>query len=80
MATITNYKELNSFLSANYDNISDSDLKRILAESLGVYIYRKPEHLEKLLERIEAHGQYLETLPPEAEAPLFLITKDDELI
>jgi hypothetical protein len=80
MAIITNYKELNSFLSANYDNISDSDLKRILAESLAVYIYRKPEDLDKLLERIEAHGQYLETLSPEAEAPLFLITKDDELI
>lgn len=80
METISNYKELISFLRSNYDRLSNEDVKRILAETLQVYIYRKPESLERLIERVEAHGLMLESLPANHEAPLFLINEDNELL
>ena len=70
--TISNASELKAFLIQNFDWILDIDYIEIMANTLGIYEYSKPNYLDKLLSRVDTHVAYLEKQPVSHETPLFL--------
>lgn len=72
---ISNATELKAFLIQNFDLILDVDYIEIMANTLGVYEYSKPNDLYKLLSRIDTHAAYLATQPISHEMPLFWIVE-----
>ena len=73
--TISNPTELKAFLIENFDWILDIDYIEIMANTLGIYEYSKPNDLDKLLSRIDTHATYLATQPLNHEMPLFWIVE-----
>ncbi len=71
--TISNASELKAFLIQNFDWILDIDYIEIMANTLGIYEYSKPNDLDKLLSKIDTHAAYLATQPISHEMPLFWI-------
>ena len=70
---ISNTEELKRFLIKHFEELSEDEYINIMANTLQVYEHGKPLDLEALLNKIDVHGAYINQLPADNEAPLFLI-------
>jgi hypothetical protein len=70
---ISSTDELIAFLREHYTKLTDKQYCEIMENTLQVYEHSKPADLETLLNRIQTHGAFIDQLPADYEAPLFLI-------
>lgn len=71
--TISSTEELKAFLREHYTKLTDEQYCEIMENTLQVYENSKPADLEALLKNIDTHGAFIQELPIDHEAPLFLI-------
>lgn len=69
---ISNTEELIAFLREHFAVLTNEQYCEIMENTLQVYEHSKPTDLEALLNRIQTHGAYIDQLPADNEAPLFL--------
>lgn len=70
---ISSTDDLKTFLTKHYAELNDDQYIKIMSSTLGVYEHGKPKDLAALLNNIDTHGNFIEKLPQDHEAPLFLI-------
>jgi hypothetical protein len=70
---ISSTDELIAFLREHFAQLTDKQYCEIMENTLQVYEHSKPADLKTLLNRIQTHGEYIDQLPADNEAPLFLI-------
>lgn len=69
---ISSTEELIAFLREHFAELTNEQYCEIMENTLQVYEHSKPADLEALLNRIQTHGAYIDQLPADNEAPLFL--------
>lgn len=72
---ISSTEELIAFLREHFAELTNEQYCEIMENTLQVYEHSKPEDLEALLNRIQTHGAYIDQLPADNEAPLFLVVE-----
>jgi hypothetical protein len=70
---ISSTGELITFLREHFEELTDEQYCEIMENTLQVYENSKPADLEALLNRIQTHGAFIDQLPADYEAPLFLV-------
>lgn len=70
---ISSTGELIAFLREHFAELTNEQYCEIMENTLQVYEHSKPADLEALINRIQTHGAYIDQLPADNEAPLFLI-------
>lgn len=69
---ISSTEELIAFLREHFAELTNEQYCEIMENTLQVYEHSKPADLEALINRIQTHGAYIDQLPADNEAPLFL--------
>lgn len=72
---ISSTEELIAFLREHFAELTNEQYCEIMENTLQVYEHSKPADLEALLNRIQTHGAYIDQLPADNEAPLFLVVE-----
>ena len=70
---ISSTEELKAFLREHFAHLTNEQYCEIMENTLQVYENSKPADLEALLNRIQTHGEFIDQLPADYEAPLFLV-------
>ena len=69
---ISSTGELIAFLRKHFTELTNEQYCEIMENTLQVYEHSKPADLEALINRIQTHGAFIDQLPADYEAPLFL--------
>lgn len=69
---ISSTGELIAFLREHFAELTNEQYCEIMENTLQVYEHSKPADLEALINRIQTHGAFIDQLPADYEAPLFL--------
>lgn len=69
---ISSTEELIAFLREHFAELTNEQYCEIMENTLQVYEHSKPADLETLINRIQTHGAFIDQLPADYEAPLFL--------
>ena len=72
---ISSTEELIAFLREHFAELTNEQYCEIMENTLQVYEHSKPADLEALINRIQTHGAYIDQLPADYEAPLFLVVE-----
>jgi hypothetical protein len=69
---ISSTTELIAFLREHFEQLTNEQYCEIMESTVQVYEHSKPENLEHLINKLLTHGAFIDQLPADYEAPLFL--------